>query len=292
VTGRMTHSRPNVAQTPANHALYGEDCRSCFTVSDAVRYSLVGCDAEGLELRCLGHFMARWDGGAYANTVINGRKEDETDVHSVNRKAAGLNTRDSAKTFIYALIYGAGDFKLGTTVYEDFTDLQKQQFLEKYKTKRDRQRALTNLGKARRDRIMDNLPALAKLVEAVRRAWRKNGHLVGLDGRLLHVRSEHAALNTLLQSAGAIVMKKALVLFEDDYASGIRLSHASHMGAIPIIEYCANVHDEVQLEALKEIADDVGKEFAECIRRAGEHYKFRCPLSGSYAVGTSWAETH
>ena len=119
VTGRMTHNRPNVAQVPSNHAPYGEECRSLFRAAPG--YKLVGCDAEGLELRCLGHYMARYDNGAYADAVVNGRKEDETDVHNVNKRAVKLNERDAAKTFIYALIYVAGDYKIGTIVYEDFT---------------------------------------------------------------------------------------------------------------------------------------------------------------------------
>lgn len=286
VTGRMTHSRPNVAQTPKaeKHVPYGKECRSCWTVSDAVNLALVGCDAEGLELRCLAHYMAKWDGGSYGEAVINGNKEEGTDVHSLNRAAAGLNSRDNAKTFVYALLYGAGDFKLGTIVYEDFTDLQKQQFLERHKTQRERDKALAQLGKKRRARLMDQLPAFGKLVEAVKKAA-KRGHLKGLDGRLLHIRSDHAALNTLLQSAGAIVMKKALVMFEQEWAVPKR-----SLGVT--VAYVANVHDEVQMEVSKSHAEEAGKAFADCIRRAGEHFGFRCPLAGSYAVGTNWAETH
>lgn len=282
VTGRMTHARPNIAQTPANHAPYGEECRGLFLA--AAGFVLVGCDAEGLELRCLAHFMARYDGGAYAETVVNGRKEDETDVHNVNKRAAGLNSRDSAKTFIYALIYGAGDFKLGLTVYEDFTEEQRQRFLKKYPSRRQRDGALKRLGGARRARIMENLPALGKLIDAVKAAA-KRGHLIGLDGRLLHVRSEHAALNTLLQSAGALIMKKALVTLDRELQD-MTLEPGRHY------EFVANIHDEFQLEAQPDEAERIGKEAAAAIAAAGAHFKFRCPLSGSYAVGESWAATH
>src|SRR5690606_22039398 len=120
----------NVAQTPRVGTPYGADCRACFVASPG--YVLVGCDAEGLELRMLAHYMAPYDGGAYVEAVVNGRKEDETDVHNVNKRAAGLNKRDSAKTFIYALIYGAGDYKLGEIVYSDFTDEQRAKFNRKY----------------------------------------------------------------------------------------------------------------------------------------------------------------
>lgn len=278
VTGRMSHSRPNIAQCPKVGVPYGKESRSCFIPTPGL--VLVGCDAEGLELRCLAHYMAKWDGGAYAETVINGRKEDGTDVHTVNQRAAGLNSRDSAKTFVYALLYGAGDYKLGSIVYEDFTDEQRRKFLAKYTTKRARETGLRNLGKARRARLMESLPAFKELVDAVKKAA-KRGYLKGLDGRHLHVRSEHAALNTLLQSAGALVMKKALVLLDDEIT-------ARELRAW----FVANVHDEFQIETKQETADDVGKLAADSIRRAGEHFKFRCPLSGSYDIGTSWAGTH
>jgi DNA polymerase I-like protein with 3'-5' exonuclease and polymerase domains len=225
--------------------------------------------------------MAKWDGGAYAETVVNGRKEDGTDVHSVNRRVMHLNTRDNAKTGIYALLYGAGDYKLGTIVYDDFTDDQRRAFNAKYRTKKQRDGALRRLGGELRARMMEGLPAFGALVEAVKKAVKERGHLRGLDGRLLHVRSEHAALNTLLQSAGALVMKKALVILDSDIV--VRNYPAF---------FVANVHDEWQIDTREDIAHEVGKLAADAIRRAGEHFKFRCPLSGNYAVGRTWAGTH
>lgn len=280
VTGRMTHFQPNVAQTPRVGTPYGEEFRALYIA----RYGkvLVGCDAEGLELRCLAHFMAKYDNGAYSETVVNGKKEDGTDVHSVNKRAVLLNSRDSAKTFIYALIYGAGDEKLGETVYDDFTDEQKAKFNAKYPTNKGR--ALKALGKRRRAALMDNLPALGKLVEQVKEKARATGRLKGLDGRLLHIRAEHAALNTLLQSAGAVAMKMALVLLDK------KLDVLRAQGWE--IEFVANIHDEWQIECPPEVAEEVGKLAAGAITAAGEYFKFRCPLAGSYAVGSNWAETH
>lgn len=284
VTGRMTHSDPNVAQTPSCGSPYGAEFRDCYEAGPGL--VLVGCDAEGLELRCMAHYMARYDGGAYAEAVVNGRKEDGTDAHTINQKAIRLNDRESAKTFIYAMIYGAGFYKLGTIVYDDFTDEVRSRFNAKYPAnkKKSRIQALANLGKSRKESLMANLPALGELIEAVRAACRR-GYLIGLDGRRIHVRSEHAALNTLLQSAGAVVMKKALVLFDAHVELVYRSLNA-------IVEPVANVHDEVQTETEQEIADDVGQIAAECIRRSGEHFKLRCPLSGSYKVGASWKHTH
>jgi DNA polymerase-1 len=289
VTGRMTHSYPNVAQTPRVGTPFGEDCRACFVASPGL--VLVGCDAEGIELRCLAHYMAKYDDGAYVETVVNGRKENESDVHNVNKRAAGLNKRDSSKTFIYALIYGAGDYKLGCVVYDDFTDEQRERFNTKYPTKNKRAAALKRLGGARRARLMENLPALGKLVDAVKKAAKTRGYLRGLDGRLLHVRAEHSALNTLLQSAGAVLMKKALVLL-DKSLDNFRYSSTNFAIQAHIAEFVANVHDEWQIETEEEIADDVGRIAAEAIKRAGEHFKFRCPLAGSYGIGRNWKETH
>lgn len=272
VTGRMTHASPNVAQTDTDPAM-----RSLFVAPEG--RVLVGCDAEGLELRGLGHYMAPYDGGAYADAVVNGKKEDGTDVHTLNQKALGMNLRGEggrgAKTFIYALIYGAGDYKLGTIVYDDMTDAQKEKFNA---MPGDRERRLSQLGKARRARLMKNFPALATLTEKVKSAAKKRGYLRGLDGRLLHVRGQHSALNTLLQSAGAVAMKKALVILDGQLPDNTL--------------FVANVHDEWQMETTPEHAELVGRLAADAIRLAGEHFGLNCPLAGSYDVGRNWSETH
>lgn len=278
VTGRMTHSKPNLAQVPRVGSPYGEECRSLFCA--AAGLVMVGCDAEGLELRMLGHYMAYWDGGAYARAVVSGKKEDGTDVHTLNQRGAGLNKRDSAKTFIYALLYGAGDFKLGTIVYDDMTDEQKAKFNAR---KGDRNRNIATLGKERRAKLMGNLPALKKLSNAVKDAA-KRGYLIGLDGRHIHIRSAHAALNTLLQGGGAIVMKKALVLFADAIHNDPALAGR--------VFFLLNVHDEFQTETNPELATQVGQLAADSIRLAGEHFGLACPLAGDFAVGANWAETH
>lgn len=278
VTGRMTHSKPNVAQADK-----WKPMRQLWIV--AAGMVLVGCDAEGLELRALAHYMARWDDGAYGDAVVNGKKEDGTDVHTVNQHAVGLNKRDAAKTFIYALIYGAGDFKLGSIIYDDMTETQKAKFDASEGVKKDRDRALATLGRKRRARLMERLPALAELTKAVKAAAQKRGHLKGIDGRLLHVRGQHSALNTLLQSAGAVAMKKALVILD----RALR-SHPNPL--MREVKFVANVHDEFQMEAHPDVATELGTLAADAIRLAGEHFGFRCPLAGAFDVGSNWADTH
>lgn len=279
VTGRMTHSHPNVAQVPRVGSYLGAECRALFIVPPGQK--LVGCDAEGLELRCLAHYMNEVE---YTEAVVNGDKAKGTDVHTVNQGILQLRKRDNAKTWIYAFLYGAGDYKLGTIVVDDFDDEKKARFFAKYPPGRKRDAAIVRLGKRSRDRIAEGLPALGKMASRVKQAARR-GYLKGIDGRHLLVRSQHSALNTLLQGAGAIVMKVALVLMDDELKA---------RGYIPGIDYefVANVHDEVQLEVDEAIADDVGQIASRAISAAGERLGFRCPLAGDYAVGDCWRDTH
>ena len=246
VTGRMTHSSPNMAQVPAVGAPYGEDCRACWIVPE--KHKLVGVDASGLELRMLAHYM---NDEEYTYEILNG------DIHTKNQSNAGLSTRAQAKTFIYAFLYGAGDAKIGSIV----DGSQKT-------------------GARLRQRFLQNTPALAKLRERVSTASQR-GYLRGLDGRCLHIRSEHSALNTLLQSAGAVVMKKALQIFTQ-FAPKWNLTY----------KLLGSIHDEYQIEAPEAQADRVGILMVESIKAAGIAFDLKCPLDGEYKIGNNWAETH
>lgn len=249
-TGRMSHSNPNMAQVPKVGKPWGFECRSCWKPRDG--WVLVGADASGLELRMLAHELAQWDGGDYANVILNG------DIHVVNQKAAGLATRDQAKTFIYGLIYGAGDAKLGSIVGGS-----------------------ASRGRKLRASFERAVPAYGLLRSRVSQDHKTTKILYGIDGRPLPVRSEHAALNTLLQSHGAVVMKQALVLF-----------HESAKEFWHVFAYCANVHDEIQIECDPSVATTLGNLLVQSIRRAGEVLGIRCRLDGEFKIGTNWAETH
>jgi DNA polymerase I-like protein with 3'-5' exonuclease and polymerase domains len=247
VTGRMTHMSPNMAQVPNSGSPYGEDCRDLWIVEKG--YKLVGIDASGLELRMLAHYMKD---DAYTSEVVSG------DIHTANQKAAGLQTRNQAKTFIYAFLYGAGDAKIGTVVGAGAKE-----------------------GKELKSRFLKNTPSLEELRKNVSKIAANKGSLPGLDGRRVQVRSDHAALNTLLQSAGAIVMKQALVLLNDE----LRRAKINY-------KFVANVHDEWQIEVEEARAEEAGKLGVLAIEKAGKVLKMRCPLSGEYKVGNSWKETH
>jgi DNA polymerase-1 len=252
VTGRMTHSSPNMAQIPNAGSIYGPECRECWTVESG--NVLVGCDASGLELRMLAHYMKD---DKYVKTVTEGSSKDGTDVHTQNQKAAGLETRDQAKTFIYAFLYGAGPAKIGSIVGGN-----------------------AKAGEKLINAFLKNTPALQRLRNTVSK-YAGKGFVPGLEGRKIWVRSEHAALNSLLQGAGAIVMKKALVIFYDKVKAK----------KWPV-KLVANVHDEFQLEVPKEYATIVGEAAKQSIVEAGEHYKLRCPLDGEYKIGANWRQTH
>jgi DNA polymerase I-like protein with 3'-5' exonuclease and polymerase domains len=246
VTGRMTHHSPNMAQVPSSHSPYGADCRACWTVPEGK--VLVGADAASLELRMLAHYMKDQD---YVREVVEG------DIHTKNQNAAGLETRAQAKTFIYALLYGAGPAKIGSIVGGSSKE-----------------------GKELISNFLRNTPSLLHLREKVERISAQ-GTLPGLDGRVLQIRSPHSALNSLLQSAGAIVMKQGLVLL-DSKIKKQKLDAA----------FVINVHDEWQLECSEKDADAVGKLAVDSIKEAGVVLGLRCPLDGEYKKGRSWNETH
>ena len=246
ITGRMTHSKPNLAQVPRVGSEYGEECRSVWTVEDG--NVLLGADASGLELRMLAHYM---DDRNYTKEILEG------DIHTANMQAAGLTNRDQAKTFIYAFLYGAGPAKIGQIVGGGEQE-----------------------GKRLIDSFLKNTPALQKLKDKVSRLAEKEW-LPALDGRRLIVRSQHAALNTLLQGAGAIVMKQALVILNKKLIN-------ANMDA----RFVANVHDEWQIETTEQDAETVGHFAVQSIRQAGIRLNLRCPLDGEFKVGLNWAATH
>jgi len=226
--------------------------RSLFTVP--ADYRMVGSDASGLELRMLAHYVNDKD---YTHTITDG------DIHSMHQEMAGLPTRDNAKSFIYAFLYGAGVTKLGEVIGGS-------------------RKAGTQL----KDKFMKANPKLAGLIGGVQKSA-SDGFLEGLDGRRITMRvfnneiQTHKALNTLLQSAGATVMKYADIwLYEKVKALGL--------DAHQVISY----HDETQWEVHK---DDV-KQFIslgnQWVREAGEQLGMQCPLASDAQVGLNWRDTH
>jgi DNA polymerase-1 len=248
VTARASHTNPNLGQVPSVSVPYGKQCRELFTVPKGKK--LVGIDISGLEVRMLAHFMSKYDNGEYSKVVLEG------DIHTETQNLAGLDSRDLAKRFYYCFLYGGGVKKIalvtGKTVKE----------ASKIKT-----------------RFLNNLPALSKLITNVQQAAER-GYLIGLDKRQIKIRSAHAALNTLLQSGGAIVCKQWLVEFNKAIKN------------IPDVQQVVWVHDEIQVECLSKDADTIGRLAVEAIKRTGEHFQLRLPLTGEYKIGDNWSETH
>jgi DNA polymerase I-like protein with 3'-5' exonuclease and polymerase domains len=270
VTGRCSHS-PNIAQVPRVQKAkdgsiptgaaggWGFECRSLFTAPK--NWLLVGADMAGLELRCLAHCLAAFDGGAYATIVCDG------DPHSATQAATGLASREKAKTLGYAILYGAGDLRAGRIVDPDEMD----------------EYAVRTIGREVKQALISGIAGFADLF-----AWiDRQAQLYGLDGRPLFVRKKHVALNTLLQSAGAVACKRWLLLIDAALqAQGLCPNEADY-------EFLIWCHDEVQIAARnQEIAEIIAVTCREQAVRAGEFYNMQCPLAGDCKIGLNWAMTH
>tara|TARA_R110002051_G_scaffold238028_1_gene298852 strand:+ start:301 stop:2013 length:1713 start_codon:yes stop_codon:yes gene_type:complete len=242
-TGRATHSQPNISQVDKN-----PKSRRLWKPHDG--HVQVGTDLSGLELRMLAHQMAEFDGGAYAEEILKG------DIHTTNMDAAGLSDRDQAKTFIFGFLYGAGSEKIGQIVGGNARD-----------------------GQQLKDKFLRRLPALKKVIQNVQFQSAKHGSVVLLDGRRVPVRSDHAALNTLLQGNGAVVSKLWLVLAH---------KYLSPKG----VKFMGWIHDEIQVSCDPSIADEVGKRLVLAAKDAGDRLKVRMPIDAEYVIGESWADTH
>jgi DNA polymerase I-like protein with 3'-5' exonuclease and polymerase domains len=199
--------------------------------------------------------MARYDDGIYAKQVVEG------DVHAFNQEAMGLSSRNVAKRVIYALIYGCGDRKMGEIISG---------------TARE--------GKELKEKLFEKIPALSRLKDAVQNKVQATSNLRGIDSRILQVRSQHSALNLLIQSAGAIIVKQATTLLHEKLFMKYKYGEDFAM--------VAHIHDEMQLQVKEKLADEIGKLAVQSIKDTQDIFNFRCPLDAEYKIGNNWAETH
>jgi len=253
-TGRNAHRSPNLGQVVS-----APWARELFVPHPS--HVMVGADLEGLELRCLGHYLSRFDEGSFADVVVNG------DIHQQNADRVGCSRRD-VKTLTYAFIYGAGDQKLGHSLSPELSDAQKK-----------------TLGAELRRKFLDAIPGLEPLINAIKEKVRATGQLRGLDGRPIFCRAEHSAPNFLLQSAGAILSKRWVVI-------GQELLDEAGLTYDTDYTRCAYVHDEVQLSVVPSEAERVSQLLEQAAPLAGKYYKFRVPIAASAGTGKSWQETH
>ena len=271
VSGRCAHKRPNMAQVPSVGHAYGAECRALFYAPEG--WQLVGADAAGLELRALGAMLAHFDEGEYAQLVSN----PDRDVHFHNAclfgihsadKAIDKTTRDLSKRLIYCILYGGGAKKTGSIIAPDKSE--------------DHQ---YRLGKKTIDTFYSNLPAIKQLKDAIAKRVEQRGYLLGIDGRRLPIRSLHSALNQLLQSTGAITVKKATTILYNDMTSR-GLEFGKDYG------FVAHVHDEVQALVKPEYVELYKDLAIDSFRKAGEYFNLKCPMTGEARVGHNWMETH
>ena len=253
-TGRNAHRGPNLGQVVS-----APWARQLFVPHPGM--VMVGADLEGLELRCLGHYLSRYDDGAFAEVVLNG------DIHQQNADRVGC-TRKEVKTITYAFIYGAGDAKLGHSLHPELSDAQKK-----------------TLGGELRRKFLDAIPGLEPLIDAVKLKVRSAGRLRGLDGRPIFCKAEHASLNYLLQSAGAILSKRWVLVGQQ---------MIDQAGLTYNVDYtrCAYVHDEVQLSVVPAEVDRVKTLLEAAAPVAGDYYNFRVPIAATADHGDNWAATH
>ncbi len=268
-THRMAHSNPNSAniaapfqgtpKTPVEEIKnkYDASMRDLWKASDGAW--LVGTDAEGIQLRLLAHYMKSQE---YVDAICSGKKEDETDIHNMNRKALGpiCRDRDNAKTFIYAFLLGASTGKVA-----EILDC----------STKDASRAIKN--------FLEALPGLKKLKEWVIPRDARRGYFVGLDGRKVPCDSEHHMLAGYLQNGEAVIMKRACILWRTwAKAEGIPFKQVNF------------VHDEWQTECYGtyEQAERLGELQRKSLEQVGKDLNVFCPLAGNTKIGKSWLETH
>ena len=246
-TFRCAHRKPNLAQVPAD-----KEFRELFTASP--RHIMVGADLSGIELRMLAHYLGRYDGGRYADILLN------DDIHQVNADKIGI-TRRQVKTVTYAFLYGAGNEKIGMS-YDN--SLQPKEARKK--------------GSEIREAFVSAIEGLSDLLGAVSNKA-ANGYLLALDGRRVLVDSPHKALNYLLQCSAGIVAKRWMVIAND----AIHNPHTHQL---------AFVHDELQYETPQEDATNLMNLLEKAAELAGEYYDLRCPIAAEAKQGKTWADVH
>ena len=246
-TFRCAHRKPNLAQVPAD-----KEFRELFTASPGK--VMVGADLSGIELRMLAHYLGRYDGGRYADILLN------DDIHQVNADKIGI-TRRQVKTVTYAFLYGAGNEKIGTS-YDN--SLQPKEARKK--------------GSEIRKAFVSAIEGLSELLGAVSNKATAS-YLLALDGRRVLVDSPHKGLNYLLQCSAGIVAKRWMVIANDH----IQNVHTHQL---------AFVHDELQYETKAKDAFVLMKILEESAKFAGEYYNLRCPIAAEAKTGKNWAEVH
>ena len=263
ISGRASHQSPNLGNVPSPRKIFGNECRALF--SPPPGFMQVGSDAKALELRCLGAFLAPYDNGDYAKKVV----DPDVDIHVYNQNLFGVETRDIAKTLIYCVVYGGGPRKAGSVIFPHGNADQHYE-----------------CGMQALNRFKKELPAIEELNNDLKGVIRKRGYLKGIDGRKLFVRKEYSGLNLVLQSAGAVIMKRVGIEIYERITSQLSLEYWKDFLQLGFI------HDEYQHGFLPEYVDSVIPVIIQSYVKAGEFFEFPCPIEGDVKVGRNWYECH
>lgn len=256
ITGRCTHSNPNLGQCDS-------EMREVWIAKKG--WKLVDCDAKSLEVRILAHYLHPYDKGAYTSLVLSGQ-----DIHDFNREMMELHDRHNAKTINYAMAYGAGNWKLGVSVAKD-RGIKTQDAEE-----------LKRLGKQVRDNVMANFTGYEQLLKVISYKLKERGYLISLAGRPLYPSKDYSALNAIIQGAGADIMEKAVLNF---YETTKQLCGRNY-------NFVNNIHDEVLLEADPEYVELLKEELCKAIRKTTEQFKLNCEMDGEAKTGDNWKMVH
>jgi DNA polymerase-1 len=297
ITSRGAHMFPNLGQVPNAASPFGHECRRLFFAPEG--WSFLGADMSGLELRGLAHYLHPYDGGAYMKQVLEG------DVHWVNAVAMGLAEgprdksnplhtivrEDGSKRIIYATIYGAWDAKIGELVFatlakarRDCGDEGLALYRKFFKSDAPTANQIKAAGKRVREGLINGIAGFGDLKEKLSLQVEKKGWVPGLDGRRIPIRSDHSALNFMIQSAGAILCKRWMCDAFDELCAKYRLGVD--------FQLVLWVHDELQLLVRKGLEKEIGNIVVKNAKTAGQPYGFRGPLDSEAKVGSNWDDTH
>jgi DNA polymerase-1 len=320
ITSRAAHMFPNLGQVPSAKKPYGKEFRRLFTAhvptvyrgsafptktGKVLPWKFLGADQQGLELRGLAHYLAPMDAGKYAKTVIEGdphwlhavvmglaegERDKHNPLHTVVRE-------DGSKRFIYAYIYGCGDEMAGSIIYEALLNARRtcgaageEVYVKFFGTGVVGEKQLRKVGKAVRNAFLTRIEGFGKLQEKLSEQISKRGRLIGLDGRIIPIRSDHSALNFLIQSAGAIICKQWVAdAFEEcERRFGYNWDDPWSGDFVFVLW----VHDEVQLCVREGLEEEIGNIIVQAARKAGDPYGFRVPLDSEWVKGSNWEDTH
>ena len=254
ITGRCTHHSPNLANVTSKASEYGAEMRSLFIAPTDMVF--LGIDFSGLELRVLSHYLHHYDSGDFKKSIL------EADIHSKNQKLLGLQSRAKAKTFIYAYIYSAGNERLSDILDVSVTE-----------------------AKRIREKFEKAIPALKDLKQAVAVKYRNQKWIYGLDKRKLMCRAEYSSLNTLIQSAGALLVKAGTILLNQELTSAGLVWGKDYRMVL-------HVHDEMQFVVHKDKVEKFKKLASTIFEKTQKFFNFKCPLAGEIKVGQNWSATH